>query len=79
MRGGHTLPLDPLAGRLMLATASHFECRNFSLQPNATIDRTAYLTIRSGDRVRHAPTNDKENPDREAISNFLGLSCRTII
>ncbi len=50
----------------MLATASHFECRKFSLQPNATIDRTVYATIRSGGRIRGAPMNDGEIWDRGA-------------
>ena len=63
---GHAPPLDPPAGRSMLATASHFECGKFSLQPNATIDRTAYPTIRSGVWVRRAPMNDGEIWDRGA-------------
>jgi hypothetical protein len=50
----------------MLATASHFECGKFSLQPNATIDRTAYPTIRSGVWVRRGPMNDGEIWDRGA-------------
>ena len=66
MLGGHALPLDPPAARSMLATASHFECRTFSLQPNASIDRTAYPTIRSGVRIRRAPMNDGEIWDRGA-------------
>jgi hypothetical protein len=45
---------------------SHFECRKFSLQPNATIVRTAYPTIRSGVRIRRAPMNDGEIWDRGA-------------
>jgi hypothetical protein len=49
----------------MLATASYFECRKFSLQPNATIDRTAYPTIRS-EVASGAPMNDGEVWDREA-------------
>src|SRR6266581_1917325 len=72
-----TVPLlgRNLHGGSMVATNSHFECRKFSLQPNATIDRTAYPTIHSGGRIRGAPMNDAEIWDRGAVSDFLGLSC----
>jgi hypothetical protein len=66
VRGGHALPLDPPGWTLEVPTASHFECRKFSLQPNATIDRTAYPAIRSGVRIRRAPMNDGEIWNRGA-------------